>query len=280
MLRNSIPRSPSLPTLYLISPDQSVVTAFVPRTYSREEAQSIIDEVLMPKEDYGERIGWGRDAQGLGGENSGPLQPTDPRLSMTYAEFPLTSMDELIDLGLQYLPQRKKDAERISMVDLGSGCGRLVIYSAMTRGSDGGGQSWDIQGIEIADLLHEKALGYMNEGAHARILSTESSSDGPSNTLSVNLGPAEKHLSLLHNADIVFAYSTAFPAKKFSPELGALILDPEWSDLLSKACSRGCVAITTDRALDPFYGWELADRLDVENREVFGTTGYVQVLCG
>jgi hypothetical protein len=273
-------RNPSLPSLYLIPPDQCIATAFVPRIYSREDAQSIIDETLMPKQEYSERIGWGRDAQGLN-ELSGPLKATDPRLSMTYAEFPLTSMDELIDLGLQSLPPDKQKAQKISLVDLGSGCGRLVIYSAMTRGSTENGQSWDVQGIEIADLLHGKGLDYMNEGMHAGILSSEDSSKrGIANTLSLNLGSAEKYASVLRNADIVFAYSTAFPAKQFSPELSALILDPEWSVLLSKSCSSGCVAITTDRALDPNCGWELVDRMDVENPEVFGTTGYIHVLRG
>eukprot|EP00549_Striatella_unipunctata_P017543 CAMPEP_0118708104 /NCGR_PEP_ID=MMETSP0800-20121206/21662_1 /TAXON_ID=210618 ORGANISM="Striatella unipunctata, Strain CCMP2910" /NCGR_SAMPLE_ID=MMETSP0800 /ASSEMBLY_ACC=CAM_ASM_000638 /LENGTH=53 /DNA_ID=CAMNT_0006611181 /DNA_START=14 /DNA_END=175 /DNA_ORIENTATION=+ len=34
----------------------------------------------------------------------------------------------------------------------------------------------------------------------------------------------------------------------------------------------------TDRILDPSYGWELKDRLDVPNPEVMGSTGYIQVL--
>jgi hypothetical protein len=36
--------------------------------------------------------------------------------------------------------------------------------------------------------------------------------------------------------------------------------------------------ITTDRVLDPRHGWLFLDRLDVDNREVMGSTGYIQVL--
>lgn len=84
--------------------------------------------------------------------------------------------------------------------------------------------------------------------------------------------------TVLATADMIFAYSTAFPAKRFCPDLGALLLDPVWTHSLSNACQDGCVAITTDRALDPAFGWELLERIDVENREVFGSTGYISIL--
>ena len=91
-------------------------------------------------------------------------------------------------------------------------------------------------------------------------------------------GPADQFPDVLCQADIVFAYSTAFSAPSFSPELGAMILDPEWSATLGNYCKTGCVAVTTDRALDPSYGWELVDRLDVDNPEVIGSTGFVHIL--
>ena len=72
---------------------------------------------------------------------------------------------------------------------------------------------------------------------------------------------------------------TVFPAvDKFNVEVGALILQPEWSQMLAAECRRGCIAITTDRALDPKFGWELIKRLDVENPEVLGSTGYIHIL--
>jgi len=85
---------------------------------------------------------------------------------------------------------------------------------------------------------------------------------------------------LLKDADILFMYSTAFSSSHFDPGVGALILDDdEWSKPLSMLCHNGCVAITTDKALNPRYGWILVDRIDdVPNPEVYGTTGYIHVL--
>ena len=40
---------------------------------------------------------------------------------------------------------------------------------------------------------------------------------------------------------------TVFPAvDKFNVEVGALILQPEWSQMLASECRGGCVAITTN----------------------------------
>jgi hypothetical protein len=56
-------------------------------------------------------------------------------------------------------------------------------------------------------------------------------------------------------------------------------LDRQWSELLANSCRKGCVVIAiTDRALYPRLGWELLGRLDVDNREVMGSKGYIQVL--
>jgi len=271
-------------TVQALASISTISHGFSPRV-PRSEAQSIIDDQLMPKQEYGERIGWGRDAQGFRSDSSEPIHAKDPRLTLTYAEFPLSSMDALLDLGLQYLPDHKKinqDCSRsssssnnnISMLDLGSGCGRLVFYAAMTRGSPS--QGWDIQGIEISQLLHDKGIDFIQNGMRKDIFFPKPI---PSNwnSFSLHLGPAKEYYHLFQEADIVFAYSTAFSATHFSPELGALLMDKEWSQLLGESCRPGCVVITTDRALDPMYGWELVDRLDVENPDVFGTTGFVQI---
>lgn len=260
----------------------------------REEAQSIINDILMPQDLYGDRIGLGRDAQGIRAGTC--LDANDPRLSMTYAEFPLTSLDQLMDLGLQYYMKSSAsddddDDETSSKLettmpftcmDIGSGCGRIALYLAMTRngntvGTKSSSKAWNVHGIEISDLLHQEALGYCQQAVDNDLISPSFASE-EMNTLSMHLGPAENFGSLLRETDCIFAYSTAFTAKVFSPELGALILGPEWSQLLGESCKDGCMAITTDRALDPAYGWQLVDRLDVENREVLGTTGYVHIL--
>jgi hypothetical protein len=255
----------------------STVSAFSSATQhhqlSRVEAQSSLDDKLMPKKYYGNRIGLGRDAQGIDGGTA--LKPDDPRLSMTYAEFPLSSFDILVDLGLKYLPSSQDRPGITTFVDIGSGCGRLILYLAMSRFSPSDDAGWNIHGIEISNLLHGEAIQYLEEAVKQNIFSFE---EGGSNSLSLHLGAAEDSSHLFGRADCIFAYSTAFSAKSFSPELGALLLDPEWSSLLSESCKPGCVAITTDRALDPACGWELVDRLDVENQEVFGSTGYIHIL--
>jgi hypothetical protein len=294
---------------------------------SRNKAQDLLgqDDFLPPRR-YRDRVGMGRVAQGIASHHdddndtavrSRVFTADDPRLTKTYAEFPLSSFDTLLDAGLKEI---KKDVSSgmgdvLTMVDLGSGLGRIVLYAALTRGGRGenflddgytlgdelessqpslvDNQSWNIHGIEIASLLHDGALKLARKGVEYGIfveeenhLATNDGVDDTNNSVasgrsgfSFHLGPAENFaFSNLANADIVFAYSTAFSAKEFSPTVGALILDREWSQLLGESCRAGCVAITTDRALDPAFGWIVKDRIDVENRDVLGSTGYIHVL--
>jgi hypothetical protein len=249
------------------SSQETTVTCSVSTKLSREQGQSVLDEKLLPRSEYGNRIGLGRDAQGIDAF-SGVITPDDPRLTKTYGEFPLSSLDQLLDLGLQYLDGR----DRTTMLDLGSGCGRLVVYSALTRGTVQ--HPWTIHGIEISNLLHEQAICTLSAGLEAGWFSEgEGTTNG---NISFHCGAADDNRIVLGEADLVFAYSTVFSSSSFSPELGAMVLDKEWSELF-KYCRVGSVAITTDRALDPAHGWELVDRLDVENPEVFGSTGYIHV---
>jgi hypothetical protein len=82
----------------------------------------------------------------------------------------------------------------------------------------------------------------------------------------------------LSQTNLLFAYSTVWETSRFDPGLGAMILSSKWSNTLASACSNGCVAITTDRALDPNDGWKLVDSLEVENPSVWGSIGYISVL--
>jgi len=281
------------------SSSSSSVVAFASKGLSRSEGLSFIDDTLMPKREYLERIGLGRDAQGIGGAGSleGPLSPSDPRLCKTYAEFPLSSMDQLTDLALQYLNMnlspkdinddndQQMDNDKFTFIDIGSGCGRLVFYSALTRPS-----SWDIHGIEIAPLLHEQATLFLQKGVEDGVFffddkdenkdsnNIDKSRRATTKSLNLHVGAAEDHSNVLNRANLIFIYSTTFPAPDFSPELGAMVLDSTWSGLLHRYCENGCVVITTDRILDPVYGWELLDRLEVENPDVFGSIGYIQIL--
>lgn len=287
---------------------------------SRENAQSLLDDKdFLPSNKYGDRIGFGRVAAEKEHSNTDDsseqariMKPDDPRLTMTYAEFPLSSLDILLDAAVCHLPTtRTTDAHtNINMVDIGSGLGRIVLYSALTRGGgeEGGGNeyndntascNWHIRGIEITSLLHDGALELVQTGIDKGIFddaTDDSSSSCSRNSFSFHLGSvlnnknddddnkdgAEESKSTsfsLKEADIVFSYSTAFKATQFDPEVGALILDSEeWSKPLSEACKNGCVVVTTDKALNPYFGWNVVERIDVPNPEVLGSTGFIHVL--
>ena len=239
------------------------------------------------------------------------------------------------------------------MVDLGSGCGRLVFYAALTRG-----EGWDVHGIEIGTRLHSLAVRSLRRGvdrgwfehaevatatddaadgdddddydddvddereratggnddddasrrrggggtiafhngnalseedpyfAHTRRSSSSSSSTtttagGDESSSSPSTSSFDSIRSLLSRTDLLFAYSTVWETSKvrpFDPELGAMVLSSKWSSTLASTCKEGCVAITTDRVLDPNDGWKLMDRMEVDNPSVWGSVGYISIL--
>ena len=243
-------------------------SASISKLLTREDAQNAISQ-LYPAKQFDQRMNLGRDAQGLTDDDA--VHGKDPRLAFTYAEFPLESFDILIDAGLQVVGDREPSAKTTRLVDLGSGCARLVLYAALSRG-------WDVQGIEIGRELHNKALTVLEKGIDCDYFKKEIAERNIEGA-TLLLGDAKAYPNILASADIVFAYSTVFPAaEQFNVDLGALVLRPEWSQMLASECQEGCVAITTDRALDPQFGWELIDRMDIENPEVFGSTGYIHIL--
>ena len=193
----------------------------------------------------------------------------DERLSFTYAEFPLESFRELVDLAHQYTTNTTT-ANHSTLVDLGSGCGRLVLYASLSL------HNWRVQGVEISPLLHDYAVQSLTRGVREGLFLDKNNNNNTQAQL--HLGPVEPHTNALRNTSILFAYCTVWPTAGFSEALGAMILDSSWSRMLAEQCVDGCVVITTDRALDPKHGWVLLDRRDVSNPDVFGSTGYVQVL--
>uniref|UniRef100_A0A7S4MCR6 DOT1 domain-containing protein n=1 Tax=Odontella aurita TaxID=265563 RepID=A0A7S4MCR6_9STRA len=245
------------------------------RPISRADAESIVDDLLFPAREHARRLGLGRDAQNL--DPGTMVGANDPRMAFTYGEFPLQSCDSLLDIAIRM--QKEPSKGRKKLVDLGSGAGRLVLYLALTRGE------YDVHGIEISDILHDAAIEFLERGKDAGIFSTEPDTVSTPRKVQFHCGPANSMQDVLANADVIFAYSTVWPTSKsedsvdgFSVELGALILGEEWSKMLAEYCRSGCAVVTTDRALDPSYGWELVDRQDVENPEVFGSTGYIHIL--
>ena len=252
--------------------EKMTVSASISQVMWREDGQQVMDDVLLPASGYGDRIEAGRDAQGLKVASGVAISPNDPRMFLTYGEFPLTSLDELLDLALPYV----RNAQTINMVDVGSGCGRLALYVALTRGSPQ--KPWQVHGIEISPVLHQEAVQALYKAMQGGYME-EYQPNAPSSLL-LHAGPAEEWTEVLQKCNLVFAYSTAWPSNGFSEQMGAMIIGQQWSGLLSRSCPNGCIVITTDRALDPNDGWELIERLDVENREVMGSAGYVHILRG
>ena len=293
----------------------------------------MVDETLCPPNEERDRNVAGMEAYEKS-DNSGSsgrgeaITNDDPRSEYTYGEFPFESFDSLVDRALDFLPRTKEEEEEEdrrgvgrTMVDLGSGCGRLMFYAALTRGGvpvgraedsfeestdDATTKAWNVHGVEIGTRLHSLAVNSLQRGVDGGcfsysndIISDEGSGSGvhPPTVMAFHNGNAlpiedpyyapssarsdEEIRTLLSETDLLFAYSTVWEtnaAQPFHPEMGAMILSPKWSATLAELCPKGCVAITTDRALDPNDGWKLMDRMDVENPSVWGSVGYISVL--
>ena len=254
-----------------VAVDTSSVTIHVPNRISTNKSGAILDNLLLPLNEYGMRIGYGGNAHDL--DLSNVVLGDDPRLAFTYGEFPMHSFDALIDMSLPFLQQQTNPGP-LKFIDIGSGCGRLVYHTGLTRGTEE--MPWTVHGIEISEILHREALRGMNKGVDEALFTSESSPT--TNSIMLHLGNAEDMKHIFADCKVAFAYCTVWPCSGFSVELGAMVLHSDWSDLLSQACPKGCVVVTTDRVLDPQYGWTIVDRLDVDNREVAGSTGYIHIL--
>lgn len=253
-----------------------------------------MDEHILPVSEKGRRIQLGnhqlRDGEAVHGQ--------DPILFETYGEFPLPSLDVLLDRAgeLLLLQEREHDQQlrsgepssphgsrRRTIVDVGSGCGRLALYMALSR------PNWNVYGIEISPVFHQEAMEAVHRAAEQGCLQMSKDDDGISNEtdysfskttathsrLVLHCGPAQEYTSILQKADLIFCYSTAFESAGFSEEADALLLGDDWNVLFADTGTE-CLCITTDKALSPNYGWKILDRIDVPNPEVFESTGYIQ----
>lgn len=293
---------------------RSTASAIPIAEFEPEAAQGVMDSIILPMTEFDDRSRISRDAQGI--IHGEAINANDERLQLTYGEFPLASFDALIDRGMPYmlqseLEQKSVEAAPISdddyeaqleyqiknqpygefgkkrrhLVDLGSGCGRLALYAALTACRHGKG--WNVHGIEISEMLHRIAVDALQTGMTNGFFYDlkgqpddveETYNGGMSTKVSLHLGDAKEQTDILKKASMVFCYSTVLPTDRFSEEIGALILSSEWSTFLAESCSNGCVVITTDRALNPEDGFHLVDRLDVENPALWGSTGFIHVL--
>jgi hypothetical protein len=244
----------------------------VPFVHSRDRAAQYIDDDLFPKSERGRRFSL------VYPKLSEEEEPTimdgrDPRLDEAYGEFPLSSLDALLDYAERITNRRPR-----RIVDVGSGCGRLVFYLALSR------SACNVSGIELSETFHSEACSVAENAlvtsliSHYPILNSHDSQT--SSSISLHLGPASDFPKVINEADLIFCYSTAFPGSGYrqsSAASEALLLAPEWSELFSRHCKEGCICITTDKALDPLLGWQTLGRLEVPNPEVVSSTGFVQI---
>ena len=271
----------------------------------RPKAQHITDTLLCPPEEERDRNSAGMQAFDTSDQFRGIIENNDPRTQYTYGEFPFDSFDLLVDRAMELMQQPESAGEKRNvMVDLGSGCGRLVFYAALSRGSEKSNQqsieSWDFHGVEIGSQLHNLAVSSLQRGADNNLFSFDNAEDSASkikfhngNALLVedpyfptqsNDGSSSNNQSiqsLLAETTLLFAYSTVWetdPSIQFDPDLQAMILSPKWSQTLAELCPNGCVAVTTDRALNPRDGWRFLDKMEVDNPSVWGSVGYISVL--
>lgn len=265
----------------------TTITTSTVQSWPRETSREIIDQKLFPTSEYVDRMNVGRDSQFQAGDASsfGSIAANDPRLSLTYHEFPLSSMDALISLAsLEF--KNENGREPNVLVDLGSGCGRLVFYSALLQKSsteeDCHVALWEeVHGVEISSLMHSYAGRVVERGVELDFFRNDRGDECRPEQTCTNIyfhqGPASQCANVLHKADIIFCYSTVFDTEGFDPEVGTLILAKEWSQMLSEVCKKGTVVVTTDRALNPSYGWALRQSMEVENKSLMGSVGYISV---
>lgn len=244
----------------------------------RSSAADAIHERLLPTESFGNRLSVSGESLGTGDDQTPRLmRGTDPSLELAYGEFPFQSLDALVDTAMEHWDAADHPPREISFLDLGSGAGRLCLYIALTR------PAWRVHGIEIVPSLHQLALEASQTAVNLGLLQHGPKEDvfyGPAQSMSTihfALGPAQDLTEVLKSADIIFCYSTVWRTNGFSTETGAMLLAREWMEILQH-CRPGTLLITTDRSADPAFGWKLLKTLEVENREVCGSTGYVQLL--
>lgn len=246
------------------------------------------------------------------------IENDDPRTQYTYGEFPFDSFDVLVDRALELRDTNgnnfgKDQRKRNAMVDLGSGSGRLVFYAALTRGCNDEEEreqvscksqfiTCEFHGIEIGSKLHSLALKSLQRGNNSGWFSYDDNTRSMKSNITFHHGNAllvedpyfpshsnsdeihesatsQKSIrSVLSRATLLFAYSTVWETDHFDPNLQAMILSRKWSQTLASLCRNGCIAITTDRALNPSDGWRLLESIEVDNPSVWGSVGYISML--
>ena len=225
-------------------------------------ATALLARLFPEGQGYSDRLTIGRIAQ-LGPDLVyRPGQAVDD--SLTYGEYGLDHFAALMEAALAL---RSGGARGATFVDVGSGCGRLVVAASVI---------WPelsrCAGVERVPELHELAM------AAAEKQVGESQPE-----LTFVCGDAANVLSQdgeLADPDIVFAYSSTWPSEGTTwPPVTEELFLTDFSEVCGTHLRPGSLVITTDRRLLSVEGrWEfkLCAELEGPNRETGGASrGYI-----
>ncbi len=214
------------------------------------EPLAAFETSLFPAQEYSERNGISRKD----GYWSFVHRNEEPNPDFTYGEFPLPFFQKLIDRACE-LHGCGYDRQRCSLIDLGSGAGRLALWAAATS-------KWRrVVGVEYLQSLATTATKKLEDArSTAGLLRTDE--------VLLTQGSWDEPLECFAEVDVAFAYTTAITTNAEG------ILDG-LSNALMQRLRQGCIVVTTDYKLDPDH-FEVLESISGENSGVGGTsTGYL-----
>ena len=242
-------------------------------TTNRDEVRQFLDTVVYPTSDYGRRSQLNQQdvlqPKSMSQSSSLSWSANDPQLSYTYGEFPWSSLDAILDALEEQEPiiQQPQQRRRLHFCDVGSGCGRLCLYLAMTR------PHWHVWGMEASQALHDEAIQAIYRAQRAapwiRILPNQDQDtdetkqinkqqqqhddqqSSPCSRLTLQCGTLQQVAAeWLPQCDFVFCYATALASPGFCPSVAGMALPTDWTELYTRFITKpGALVLTIDRVL-------------------------------
>ena len=263
-------------------------------TTNRDEVRQFLETVVYPTSDYGRRSQLNQQdvlqPKSMSQSSSLSWSANDPQLSYTYGEFPWSSLDAILDALEEQEPIiQQPQQRRLHFCDVGSGCGRLCLYLAMTR------PHWHVWGMEASQALHDEAVRAIDRAMAAlqqedspsiRILPKQQQEQDtgtePINKqqqqqedndkescarLTLQCGTLQQMAAeWLPQCDFVFCYATALSSPGFCPSVGGMALPTDWTDLYTRFITKpGALVLTVDRVL--VHHEEYAEPHDPNNND-------------
>lgn len=201
----------------------------------------LFDNELFAADDYEQR----NAASRTDGYWSYVAKGEDPPLENTYGEFPLPLFSAVVERGLQLA---SLESDGATLLDLGSGAGRLVLWAAAT-------ERWQaIHGVELLPSLHAAAVEKLSAASAMRFnILDHLELQTPSSAIKLHLGSWDDDALLPWDTlDVCFAYATAFD----HDANGVLVA---LSAALRERLKAGCIVCTTDYRLGD--GFEVLETL-------------------